>query len=198
MWVGLSMDAEQVHELNVLENPYFVQVLTSWDVRPTGARLRMYGQLPFEVSKSDMDKEFTARLGLGEPMGLDDEGVEERGSFTLRKANPESGFISLAAYDKLDHPIKCTLKGYRRLGGAFHGQLVYTGYKKVWTGQKQILTGSIPPGSSGEFDVITCEDIETGEVQHFRTSPALAASTVSSGNSNSFADPNDSAFQDSE
>ena len=85
----------------------------------------------------EVDKEFTARLGLGEPMGLDDEGVEERGSFTLRKANPESGFISLAAYDKLDHPIKCTLKGYRRLGGAFHGQLVYTGYKKVWKGQKQ-------------------------------------------------------------
>jgi len=131
-----------------------------------------------------------ARLpaGLGfAPSLLDANGVEERGSFTLRKANPYGG-IWIRAYGKMNHPIKCTLKSYRKLGGMFMGQTVYTGYKKAWSGKTSISTGIIPPGSSNTFDIITCRDMQTGEVQHFRTYP-----TPSPG---SFADPGDPEFQD--
>ena len=126
--------------------------------------------------------------GLGfAPSRLDANGVEERGSFTLRKANPYGG-IWIRAYGKMNHPIKCTLKSYRKLSGMFMGQTVYTGYKKSWSGKTTISTGIIPPGGSNTFDIITCRDMQTGEVQHFRTYP-----TPSPG---FFADPGDPAFQD--
>jgi hypothetical protein len=125
-------------------------------------------------------------VGYG-PSLLDANGVEERGSFTLRKANPYGG-IWIRAYGKMNHPIKCTLKGYRKLGGMFMGQTVYTGYKKSWSGKTTISTGIIPPGSSNTFDLVTCRDMQTGEVQHFRTNP-----TPSPG---FFSDPGDPEFQD--
>jgi len=131
-----------------------------------------------------------ARLpaGLGfAPSLLDANGVEERGSFTLRKANPYGG-IWIRAYGKMNHPIKCTLKSYRKLGGMFMGQTVYTGYKKAWSGKTTISTGVIPPGGSNTFDIITCRDMQTGEVQHFRTYPTPAPGD--------FEDPSDPAFQD--
>ena len=131
-----------------------------------------------------------ARLptGLGfAPSLLDANGVEERGSFTLRKANPYGG-IWIRAYGKMNHPIKCTLKSYRKLSGMFKGQTVYTGYKKSWSGKTTISTGIIPPGGSSTFDIFTCRDMQTGEVQHFRTYP-----TPSPG---FFSDPGDPAFQD--
>jgi len=126
--------------------------------------------------------------GLGfAPSLLDANGVEERGSFTLRKANPYGG-IWIRAYGKMNHPIKCTLKSYRKLSGMFMGQTVYTGYKKSWSGKTTISTGVIPPGGSSTFDIITCRDMQTGEVQHFRTYP-----TPSPG---FFSDPGDPSFQD--
>ena len=111
-------------------------------------------------------------LGFG-PSVLDAQGVEERGSFTLHKSNPYAE-TSIRVYGKMNHPIKCTLKSYRKLGGMFRGQTVYTGYKKIWTGKSSITTGIIPPASSGRrtFDVMTCRDMQTGEVQHFRTIPS--------------------------
>ena len=69
-------------------------------------------------------------LGFG-PSVLDAQGVEERGSFTLHKSNPYAE-TSIRVYGKMNHPIKCTLKSYRKLGGMFRGQTVYTGYKKIW------------------------------------------------------------------
>lgn len=125
-------------------------------------------------------------VGYG-PSLLDANGVEERGSFTLRKSNPYGG-IWIRAYGKMNHPIKCTLKSYRKLGGMFMGQTVYTGYKKSWSGKTTISTGIIPPGSSNTFDLLTCRDMQTGEVQHFKTNP-----TPSPG---FFSDPGDPAFQD--
>ena len=121
------------------------------------------------------------------PSVLDANGVEKRGSFTLRKANPYGG-IMLRVYGRINHPLKCTLKGYRKLGGMFMGQTVYTGYKKVWTGKTTFSTGIIPPGSSDSFDLITCRDMHTGEVQHFRTFPTPPPSFG--------IDPGDPEFQD--
>lgn len=125
-------------------------------------------------------------LGFG-PSILDEQGVEQRGSFTVRKANPYGG-IWFRVYGKMNHPIHCVLRGYRKLQDEFKGNTVYTGYKQEWTAKTSISTGIIPPGPPDNFDIMTCHDTLTGEVQHFRTFPDPSPGF--------FEDPRDDYFRD--
>ena len=57
-----------------------------------------------------------------------------RGSFTVRKSRAGESFY-LRVYGKLNHNIRCTLRGYRNLMGDFTGNTIYTGFKKIYTGE---------------------------------------------------------------
>ena len=82
---------------------------------------------------------------------------------------PETGeSFYLRVYGKLNHNIRCTLRGYRNLMGDFTGNTIYTGFKKIYTGKSQLHTQHIPRGIVGEFDIMTCRDLGNGEVQYFR------------------------------
>eukprot|EP00287_Rhodomonas_sp_CCMP768_P006196 CAMPEP_0196722520 /NCGR_PEP_ID=MMETSP1091-20130531/4878_1 /TAXON_ID=302021 /ORGANISM="Rhodomonas sp., Strain CCMP768" /LENGTH=354 /DNA_ID=CAMNT_0042064251 /DNA_START=259 /DNA_END=1323 /DNA_ORIENTATION=+ len=125
-------------------------------------------------------------LGFG-PSILDEQGVEQRGSFTVRKANPYGG-IWFRVYGKVNHPIHCTLRGYSKLQDEFRGNTVYTGYKQEWDAKSSISTGVIPPGPPDNFDIMTCRDKITGEVQHFKSFPDPSPGF--------FEDPRDDYFRD--
>ena len=43
-----------------------------------------------------------------------------------------------------------------------------TGLQKVYAGHSQLLSGPLPEGHAGEFDVITCQDLDSGELQQFK------------------------------
>eukprot|EP00286_Rhodomonas_abbreviata_P007648 CAMPEP_0181325006 /NCGR_PEP_ID=MMETSP1101-20121128/20679_1 /TAXON_ID=46948 /ORGANISM="Rhodomonas abbreviata, Strain Caron Lab Isolate" /LENGTH=246 /DNA_ID=CAMNT_0023433253 /DNA_START=28 /DNA_END=768 /DNA_ORIENTATION=+ len=101
------------------------------------------------------------------PSLLTEKGFETRGTFTVRKSRAGESFY-LRVYGKLNHNIRCTLRGYRNLMGDFTGNTVYTGFKKIYTGKSQLQTGHIPRGIVGEFDIMTCRDLGNGEVQYFR------------------------------
>lgn len=101
------------------------------------------------------------------PSLLTEKGFETRGSFTVRKSRAGESFY-LRVYGKLNHNIRCTLRGYRNLMGDFTGNTIYTGFKKIYTGKSQIQTGHVPRGIVGEFDIMTCRDLGNGEVQYFR------------------------------
>ena len=53
-------------------------------------------------------------------------GWQTRGSFTVRKSRAGESFY-LRVYGKLNHNIRCTLRGYRNLMGDFTGNTIYTG-----------------------------------------------------------------------
>jgi len=101
------------------------------------------------------------------PSMLTEKGFESRGSFTVRKSRAGESFY-LRIYGKLNHNLRCTLRGYRNLMGDFTGNTIYTGFKKIYTGKSQIHTQHIPRGITGEFDIMTCRDLGNGEVQYFR------------------------------
>jgi len=101
------------------------------------------------------------------PSMLTEHGFESRGSFTVRKSRAGESFY-LRIYGKLNHNMRCTLRGYRNLMGDFTGNTIYTGFKKIYTGKSQIHTQHIPRGITGEFDIMTCRDLGNGEVQYFR------------------------------
>jgi hypothetical protein len=60
------------------------------------------------------------------PSMLTEKGFETRGSFTVRKSRAGESFY-LRVYGKLNHNIRCTLRGYRDLSGDFTGNTIYTG-----------------------------------------------------------------------
>jgi len=101
------------------------------------------------------------------PSMLTEKGFETRGSFTVRKSRAGESFY-LRVYGKLNHNIRCTLRGYRNLMGDFTGNTIYTGFKKIYTGKSQLHTQHVPRGIVGEFDIMTCRDLGNGEVQYFR------------------------------
>jgi hypothetical protein len=101
------------------------------------------------------------------PSMLTEKGFESRGSFTVRKSRAGESFY-LRVYGKLNHNMRCTLRGYRNLMGDFTGNTIYTGFKKIYTGKSQLHTQHIPNGITGEFDIMTCRDLGNGEVQYFR------------------------------
>jgi hypothetical protein len=85
---------------------------------------------------------------------LTEKGFETRGSFTIRKSRAGESFY-LRVYGKLNHNIRCTLRGYRNLMGDFTGNTIYTGFKKIYTGKSQLQTGHIPRGIVGEVSTAT-------------------------------------------
>jgi len=101
------------------------------------------------------------------PSMLTEHGFESRGSFTVRKSRAGESFY-LRVYGKLNHNMRCTLRGYRNLMGDFTGNTIYTGFKKIYTGKSQLHTQHIPRGITGDFDIMTCRDLGNGEVQYFR------------------------------
>lgn len=50
-------------------------------------------------------------------------------------------------YGKLNHNIRCTLRGYRNLMGDFTGNTVYTGFKKIYSGKSQLQVTAAPLSS---------------------------------------------------
>mmetsp|Transcript_26936 Transcript_26936/g.70878 ORF Transcript_26936/g.70878 Transcript_26936/m.70878 type:complete len:196 (-) Transcript_26936:286-873(-) len=101
------------------------------------------------------------------PSLLEEKGFETRGTFTVRQSRAGESFY-LRIYGKLNHNMRCTIRGYRNLMGDFTGNTIYTGFKLTYTGKSQIQTGHIPRGITGEFDIMTCRDLGNGEVQYFR------------------------------
>mmetsp|Transcript_41383 Transcript_41383/g.110744 ORF Transcript_41383/g.110744 Transcript_41383/m.110744 type:complete len:255 (+) Transcript_41383:50-814(+) len=101
------------------------------------------------------------------PSMLEEKGFESRGTFTVRQSRAGESFY-LRIYGKLNHNLRCTIRGYRNLMGDFTGNTIYTGFKLTFTGKSQIHTSHIPRGIQGEFDIMTCRDLGNGEVQYFR------------------------------
>jgi hypothetical protein len=89
------------------------------------------------------------------PSLLEEKGFESRGTFTVRQSRAGESFY-LRIYGKLNHNIRCTIRGYRNLMGDFTGNTIYTGFKLIYNGKSQIQTGHIPRGITGEFDIMTC------------------------------------------
>lgn len=54
---------------------------------------------------------------------------------------------------------------------SFHPLAVFTGYSQTWEGKSTFATGYVPDGEHGGFDVLTCKDNDTGEVQDFNDYP---------------------------
>mmetsp|Transcript_123033 Transcript_123033/g.184034 ORF Transcript_123033/g.184034 Transcript_123033/m.184034 type:complete len:229 (-) Transcript_123033:75-761(-) len=101
------------------------------------------------------------------PSQLTEAGFETRGSITVRRdLAGENEYFRI--YGRINHHLKCTLRGYRRLLGEFNHEVIYTGFKRVWVGQSQIHPPHLQRGQDNEFDVITCRDLDTGEVQYFK------------------------------
>ena len=46
--------------------------------------------------------------------------------------------------------------------------VIGTGFKMVYDGHSQLQSGPLPAGNPGEFDVITCQDLDSGELQQFK------------------------------
>jgi hypothetical protein len=58
-------------------------------------------------------------------------------------------------------PIKCTIRGYRKLSGDFQGNAISTGYLQSFTSPTgEINTGPISPGVTNEYDILTCRDLK--------------------------------------
>ena len=75
----------------------------------------------------------------------------------------------VSVFFRVNHHIVCTLRGYRRLDARFDGQpIIGTGFKMVYDGHSQLQSGPLPAGNPGEFDVITCQDLDSGELQQFK------------------------------
>lgn len=98
---------------------------------------------------------------------LQEAGFETRGSITVRRdLAAENEYFRI--YGRINHRIRATLRGYRRLGGEYNNEVIYTGFKRVWGGLSMVQSGHIQRGVEGEFDIITVRDLDTGEVQYFR------------------------------
>jgi hypothetical protein len=83
--------------------------------------------------------------------------------------NPLHRFLMTLFFSRVNHHIVCTLRGYRRLDARFDGQpVIGTGFKMVYDGHSQLQSGPLPAGNPGEFDVITCQDLDSGELQQFK------------------------------
>merc|ERR1711871_1878144 len=103
-----------------------------------------HAKLPTEVAQPKLPN-----LGAA-PSALSSHGFETRGSFTVRKYRAANSFY-LMVYGQLNHKFRCILRGYRMLGGEFRGNTVYTGFKRVYSGESQLHTSHIPRGIVGEF-----------------------------------------------
>jgi hypothetical protein len=58
-------------------------------------------------------------------------------------------------------PIKCTIRGYRKLAGDFQGNAISTGYVQSFSSPTgEINTGPISPGVTNEYDILTCRDLK--------------------------------------
>jgi len=107
------------------------------------------------------------------PTDLEEKNAESRGSFSVRMARTgadDEGDINLAIYGP-NTPYRCSLRGYRMLSADFQGNSVYTGFSQEFDaggGTRELQTGFISPGAANEYDVLTCRDEATGEVQYFR------------------------------
>jgi hypothetical protein len=114
------------------------------------------------------------------PSPLDEHARDARGSFCV-KVMGASGSPELdieRCWGSVATPFRCTYRGYRRLQGDFAGTTILTGFKRVFTaprGERRITTGlSIPPsGARDEFDIMTCRDLDSGEVQYFKLTPRV-------------------------
>eukprot|EP00802_Teleaulax_amphioxeia_P012320 Tamp_12362.p1 GENE.Tamp_12362~~Tamp_12362.p1 ORF type:complete len:529 (-),score=81.10 Tamp_12362:205-1791(-) len=116
-------------------------------------------------------------LGNG-PSELDEHQKEVRGSFAVRvfgaSGQPEIEVSRMwGCCHNEKRGFQCTYRGYRELHGDFTGNTIVTGFKRIWKAKRRILTGmSIPPtGNPNEFDIMTCRDLDTGEVQYFKLRP---------------------------
>jgi hypothetical protein len=114
-------------------------------------------------------------LGWSSPSKLTEHGLEIRGSFVVRVMDAVgSPSLLVERAQSGDTPFKCTYRGYRHLDGDFKGNTVYTGYKLAWHSHGGRISTGDQIGMSGnpnEFDVMTCRDLGTGEVQYFRLQP---------------------------
>ena len=79
-----------------------------------------------------------------------------------------SGYRALGVHTHTQTHTHTHTSGYRELGAPW-GNTIVTGFKRVWIAKRRILTGmSIPPtGNPNEFDIMTCRDLDTGEVFFF-------------------------------
>uniref|UniRef100_A0A7S4KJ31 Uncharacterized protein n=1 Tax=Guillardia theta TaxID=55529 RepID=A0A7S4KJ31_GUITH len=121
-------------------------------------------------------------LGHGRT-ALDEFHKEARGSFAVRVfgASGQPEIEVTRPWSGMAGPFRCTYRGYRHLKQDFSGTAVATGFKRVFLSQGgRILTGMTisPSGNPDEFDVMTCRDSLTGEVQYFKLHPELVLSRM--------------------
>jgi len=101
------------------------------------------------------------------PSALTESGAETRGSITVRRdLAAENEYFRI--YGRINHKLKATLREYRRMGMEYNNEVIYTGFKRVWTGQSEIQVAHLQRTLDGEFDVITVRDLTTGEIQYFK------------------------------
>lgn len=153
-------------------------------VHPNGDDVPPTVLAPPDDGIRDFDGSFAIKAHLP-PLGhgrteLDDYQKEVRGSFAVRVfgafGQPEIEVTRMWGGEV--HAFTCTYRGYRKLTGDFQGNVVMTGFKRVFHSEGEppkILTGmDIPPsGNPKEFDIMTCRDGFSGEVQYFKLHPEL-------------------------
>lgn len=121
-------------------------------------------------------------LGWSSPSRLTEHGLEIRGSFVVRVMDAiGSPSLLVERAQSADTPFKCTYRGYRHLSGDYEGNTIYTGYKLAWHSHGGTISTGDRIGMSGnpdEFDVMTCRDLATGEVQYFRLQPEMVLANM--------------------
>jgi hypothetical protein len=109
-----------------------------------------------------------------QPTDLEERGGESRGQFNVvasRSGFDDEGEVQLAVYGPAKTPIRCKIRGFRKLSGDFQGNAIATGFEKSWgSGEGLIQTGPISPGVTNEYDILTCQDEVSGSEENFRLS----------------------------
>jgi hypothetical protein len=98
-----------------------------------------------------------------DPMARD--GYTKRGSFFVERRvfhNVHDKFY-LIATGTPGHRIRCTVRGYKLWRGKFHS----VHFERTYTRKNAVMTDFLPALKEDEKDILTCNDLVTGERRYF-------------------------------